>query len=270
MQASERAQRPRRSLKFFATHPTFTRVEFARAFEHDPRSRTVNSLLSHHVRAGRIKSIGRGVFATISAGVLVDFYMVAAKLRADGIFAYRSALKLHGLSFHPADDLILLSAKRRIRRRTPLGTYQFVLPPKALSTANQTDVETITIVRSCTELRVTSIERTIVDALNQPKLSGGVDEVLRSLDRIETLDAEKVVAYTMLLRKPTLTALVGWWLDRHRLKYGVSNDVLRPLRYTLPINPTYVLGAKPGDSVLMKPWQLLVPKRIGRLDWARS
>jgi predicted transcriptional regulator of viral defense system len=257
-------------LKFFATHPTFTRAEFARAFEHDPQSRTVNSLLSHHVRAGRIKSIGRGVFATISAGVLVDFYMVAAKLRADGIFAYRSALELHGFSIHSGVDVILLSAKRRMRRRTPLGMYQFVLPPKTLSTAGQTAVEAITMFRSCAELRVTSIERTVVDALNHPKLSGGVDEVFRSLDRVKTLDGEKVVAYTMLLQKPTLAALVGWWLDRHRLKYCISNDVLRPLRYALPINPAYVLGAKPGDSVLMKPWQLLVPKRIGQLEWARS
>jgi hypothetical protein len=148
--------------------------------------------------------------------------------------------------------------------------YQFVLPPKALSTAEQTQVEAVTIARSCAELRVTSIERTIVDVLNQPKLSGGVDEVIRSLDRVETLDGEKVVAYTMLLQKPTLAALVGWWLDRHRLKYGISNDVLRPLRYALPINPAYVLGARPGDSVLMKPWQLLVPKRIGQLEWARN
>ena len=270
MQASARTQRPRRSLKFFATHPTFTRAEFARAFEHDPQSRTVNSLLSHHVRAGRIKSIGRGVFATISAGVLVDFYMVATKLRTDGIFAYRSALKLHGLSFHPADDLILLSAKRRMRRRTPLGIYQFVLPPKALSTTGQTEVEVVTIAQSCSEFRVTSIERTIVDVLNQPKLSGGVDEVLRSLEHVETLDGEKVVAYTMLLQKPTLAALVGWWLDRHRLKLGISSDVLRPLRYALPINPAYVLGAKPGDSVTIRHWQLLVPKRIGQLEWARS
>jgi hypothetical protein len=148
--------------------------------------------------------------------------------------------------------------------------YQFVLPPKTLYTAGHSEVEAITISRSCAELRVTSIERTVVDVLNQPKLSGGIDEVFRSLDRVKTLDGEKVVAYTMLLQKPTLAALVGWWLDRHRLKYCISNDVLRPLRYALPINPAYVLGAKPGDSVLMKPWQLLVPKRIGQLEWARS
>ena len=143
-------------------------------------------------------------------------------------------------------------------------------PPKALSTTGQNDIEVVKLVRSCIELRVTSIERTVVDVLNQPKLSGGVDEMLRSLDRVETLDGEIVVAYTMLLQKPALAAVVGWWLDRHRLKLGVSKDVLRPLCYALPINPAYMLGAKPGDSVMMTPWQLLVPKRIGQLEWARS
>ncbi len=138
-----------------------------------------------------------------------------------------------------------------------------------LQTIGQVDTETTYRMRSGIEFRVTSIERTLVDTLNWPKLSGGVDEVIRALDRIESLDAERVVAYTMLLKKPTLAAVVGWWLDRHRSTLGVTNDILRPLRYALPVSPLYTLGAKPGDAVVMSPWQLLVPKRIARLDRAR-
>jgi len=214
------------------------------------------------------------VFASVHAGPASeapppDFFAIAAKLRADGIFAYRSALELHGIADSGVAGVVLVSLKTGMRRRTPLGSYQFVPPPKVLKAIGQIDVETIHMVRSRIALRVTSLERTVVDVLNSPKLSGGVDAVIRSLDRIDALDAKRVVAYTMLLRKPTLAAVVGWWLDRHRSTLDISNDVLRPLRYALPVNPLYTLGAKPGDAVVMSPWQLLVPKRIARLAWAR-
>src|SRR5882757_1738006 len=246
-----RASRPRRSLNFFATHQAFTRTEYAQAFGHDPKSKTVNSLLHHHVRAGRITSLGSGVFASTpksgtAESLSIDSFAIGAKLREDGVFAYRSALEIHGIGYSDQDELVLVSSKSRICRNTHIGAYRFVPPPKGLIDADRVETEIIHLVRSRIDVRVTSLERTVVDVLHKPRLSGGVEIVIRALDRISTLDVEKVAAYTMLFHKPTLTALVGWWLERHRAVLGVTNEMLWPLRCAQPIEPAYALGAKPG------------------------
>lgn len=268
-----KAPRPRRSLNFFAAHRVFTRLEYAQVFGHDPKSKTVYSLLNHHVRAGRIIALGRGLFVSSPKGaagsLYTDSFAIGARLREDAIFAYRSALELHGIGYSDDEGLVMVSSKTRLCRRTRIGTYQFVPPPKGLIDTGSVDTEVIHMARSRDVIRVTSLERTVVDVLHKPKLSGGIEVVIRSLDRISVLNVESVVAYTMLFNKSKLTTLVGWWLDRHRSVLGVTNDNLWPLRCAQPIEPAYALGAKPGDAVLMKPWQLLVPRWIAQLEWAR-
>ncbi len=74
----------------------------------------MSNLLSHHVRAGRIKSLGRNAYATIylsptSEPLPIDTFAIGAKLRNDGIFAYRSALELHGLAGSAPAEVVLLS-----------------------------------------------------------------------------------------------------------------------------------------------------------------
>ena len=45
-------------------------------------------------------------------------------------------------------------------------------------------------------VRVTAVERTLVDVLHRPELAGGIEEVLKSLDLVRYLDPAKVADWT--------------------------------------------------------------------------
>ncbi len=259
--------RPHKTARFLSAHPVFTRAEFAQALDHGSHAQTVTSLLGHHLRAGHIKRISREVFATVPAHLspdawVMDRFAAASKLRDDGVLAYHSALELHGINYSEFNEVQLLSMGRSALVSLPFGPCRFVKPPKVLAAQEKIDYQTVVMDRQGVMVRLTGVERTVVDVLHRPELSGGVEEVVQSLDLVRYLDAAKVTEYVLLLGSRTLASIVGWWLDRKRSALGLKDDELSRLRAFLPRSKHYALGARPGDAAVIDQWHLLLPRRV--------
>jgi predicted transcriptional regulator of viral defense system len=256
--------RQHKTASFLSAHPVFTRAEFAAAFGHPAGGANVTSLLRHHLRAGNIKRVSREVFAAVPAHLpaermVIDRFAAASKLRSDGVLGFHSALELHGIAYSEFNEVQLVSAGRTERVDLPFGACRFVTPPKALAAAGKTDYLTMTMDRQGVTVRVTAVERTVVDVLHRPELAGGAEEVLKSLDLVRYLDPAKVADYVELLDNRSLASVSGWWLERRRGALGVADDILARLRTRLPRSKHYALGAEPGHAVLVEPWRVLLP-----------
>jgi predicted transcriptional regulator of viral defense system len=256
--------RQHKTASFLSAHPVFTRAEFAAAFGHPAGAANVTSLLRHHLRAGNIKRVSREVFAAVPAHLaaermVIDRFAAASKLRSDGVLGFHSALELHGIAYSEFNEVQLVSAGRTERVDLPFGACRFVSPPKALAATGKADYLTTTMDRQGVTVRVTAVERTVVDVLHRPELAGGAEEVLKSLDLVRYLDPTKVADYVELLDNRSLASVSGWWLEKQRAALGVTDDVLARLRARLPRSKHYVLGAEPGHAVLVEPWRVLLP-----------
>jgi hypothetical protein len=89
------------SSPFFSATPVFTRADYARAVGRAPADKTVTAMLSQHVKAGNIKRIARGLYASVpkhadAATWWVDRFLLASRLRPEAVIGYHSALELHG------------------------------------------------------------------------------------------------------------------------------------------------------------------------------
>jgi predicted transcriptional regulator of viral defense system len=256
--------RQHKTASFLSAHPVFTRAEFAAAFGHPASAANVTSLLRHHLRAGNIKRVSREVFAAVPAHLaadrmVIDRFAAASKLRTDGVLGFHSALELHGIAYSEFNEVQLISAGRTELVELPFGACRFVTPPKALVTAGNADYLTATMDRQSVAVRVTAVERTIVDVLHRPELAGGVEEVLKSLDLVRYLDPARVADYVELLDNRSIASVSGWWLDKRRGALGVADEVLARLRARLPRSKHYALGAQSGHAVLVEPWRVLLP-----------
>ncbi len=63
------------------------------------------------------------------------------------------------------------------------------------------------------EVRVTGLERTLVDVLDRPYLSGTWEEIWRSFDSVDFFDLDKVVEYSILLGNAITAAKVGFFFS---------------------------------------------------------
>ena len=117
-------------------------------------------------------------------------------------------------------------------------------------------------------VRVTNLERTLVDVLDRPEISGSWEEIWRSLESVEFFDLDQVVEYVLLLENSTTAAKVGFFLEQHRETLMVQDVHLKALQKLRPRQPHYFDRARRKDGRLVKRWNLVVPSAIITRSWA--
>lgn len=127
--------------------------------------------------------------------------------------------------------------------------------------------EVKTLERAGVGVRVTSLERALVDVLDRPDLGGGWEEIWRSLELVEFFDLDRVVEYALLLDNATTAAKVGLFLEQRRDALMVEAKHLQPLREQRPRSPHYLERQHREDGRLVADWNLIVPKRILDRAW---
>jgi len=263
---------------FFYEHPVFTYEEFA-AFADKQKHRSVRArqkLLGWYAKKGRILRVRRGLYCTVVPGVdpakcPVDPLLVAARLTKDAILGYHTALEFHGKAHSLYQRFTYLTASRSNRHfRFRSFSFRAVLFPKSLRDNHSEDFAVECADRSGVRVRVTSLERTLVDMLDRPDLAGGWEEIWRSLGSVEYFDLDQVIDYTLLLSNSTTAAKVGFFLDQHREALMVEEAHLWHLRERRPRRPHYMGRRTAKTGRLVAEWNLVVPRDILERSWEKT
>jgi predicted transcriptional regulator of viral defense system len=122
--------------------------------------------------------------------------------------------------------------------------------------------------RTGLDVRVTGLERTLVDVLDRPDLTGSWEEIWRSLELVEFFNLDVVVEYVSLLDNATTAARVGFFLEQHRESLMVQDVHLKALQKLRPRQPHYFDRARRKDGRLVKQWNLVVPSAVMTRSWA--
>ena len=252
----------------------FTQEEAAAALgaKDKARHRTKHALLRYYLQAGRLVRARRGLYVVVPPGAapemcLADPFLLAAKAAPDAILAYHTAIEFHGKAHSVFRRFFYLSRQQQRPWTFREWDFQRVAPSRALVRDGQPDHEVHVSERLGDDVRVTSLERTLVDLLDRPDLGGGYEEVWRSLESVEFYDLERVVAHALLLRNATTTAKVGFFLEQHQEQLMVEDRFLQPLREHRPKQPHYLERGAKQSTRLLSGWNLVVPKRIFDRSW---
>jgi len=250
---------------FLAHHSLFTREEFTDALE-GRRPATLDAHLARWRRQGRIERVKNGLYIrrdpkrVTPPPPLPDFIALASRMAPDAAVAYHTALEAHGCAQSLFDRLTFVSWTRTKpvefmgRRLTP------VRPRAPLLEKDSGEAWVERLDRGGLEVRVTSLERTMVDVLDRPSLSGGIEEVWRSLGSQPAVDPDALLNYVRVLNNRTLAARVGYFLEMRREDLAVPASVLGELQSLLPNHPVHLDRTLGGR--LNSKWRLIVPEEL--------
>jgi predicted transcriptional regulator of viral defense system len=257
---------------FFDLHPVFTHREFVSAHTAAGRSPTTsNALLRKHLASGRLLRVRRGLYATVPRGAnpnkfSVDPYLVATRLADGAAVAYHGALQFHGRSYSISRRVHYLTRTRArpcAFRGLELVPVRVPAPLRGLPDLGGGVRE---LPHAGGEVRVTTLERALVDVLDAPDKGGGWEEIWRSLESVEFFDLDATIDYARKLGSAITAARVGFFLDQHREQLMVEDEHLEHLRELGPDKPRYLDPKRPPGR-LVRAWNLVVPEQILARSW---
>jgi len=249
-------------LSFFDRHPVFTLCELREAVGANRSPHTLRNLLQHHVRAGRIGRVERGLYYTVPQGqsaesYIPDRFILGARMAPDAVLGYHSAFEVLGLANQTFTNVYYISSNFKRPLRFQGTTYCCVLLPKALRNHKAFGLQQVE--RAGVMVPVTTPERTVVDCLDRLEYAGGWDEFNACLQGLPFLDLDLLMTYVGIRGKRTLAAKVGYVLEQLQTKFYVSGAQLRRLERMSPRSPI-TLRRQNEEGMFARRWNLVVPR----------
>lgn len=263
-------------IELFEQYPVFTHDE-CRQFliaQGTDNTNTQRELLSYHLKRKNIVRIRRELYASLpissrqsAESFQVDPYLIAGRISNDAVLAYHTAFDFHGVSYSLYHKLTFMS-QSHIRPFTFQQTNYICLSfPKPLVDQHCIDFEVINADRQGLNIKVTSLERSIVDALDRPDYAGGWEEIWRTAEHIPILNLDKVIEYAKLLNNATTFAKLGFFLEQFKDQFKVDEQSLNVLEKLKPNGAHYLERNKRESGKLFKRWNLVIPNSIVDRNW---
>lgn len=166
-----------------------------------------------------------------------NWYVVAREIvkSSDYYISYYSAMDIHNMLTHPITKVFITTPKRERKKHRIVGntTFEFIYT----SAQYIWGIEETWVTRS-EQVRVSDIERTILDCLYRPKHCGGVLEIVRGLwIQRDNIDFGRLLDYAAKFKKIVVIKRLGYILENLRLQ---DTEYLRKLRSRIN-NKYYVL-----------------------------
>ncbi|MBK7046477.1 MAG: hypothetical protein IPH48_08210 [bacterium] len=271
---AEQQHDAQRTTDFMELNRIFTVEEFARHLGGQ------KSLAEYRVRyylgQGRLKRLANGVYASVPVGAAPenyepDVFLAAAAIRPDAVFAYHSALDLHGQGHSVWWTCTVCTARRRSPVALGRTTIKFLSHPlaarprtRAMSSPGEASAPwTTEVSRGGRTLRVTTPERTLVDGFRELSLVGGLDELVESMDGFASLNPDALQEILGAYNNRRLWAAVGWYLQRRLKDLFLDASILGDFQKHRPRTRVYLVPGQRG-GVLARDWNLVVPEHLQR------
>ena len=205
------------------------------------------------VRSGTVDRVRRGLLVSNYGrfeGATVDPAAVVAAADPQAILSYHSALEAHGVAHN-----VGFVCRFRSDRLTSAFAFRGI---RYIPSGGLGDTETQTIRTRDGSRRVTTKEQTLVDCLDRPSLSGGVEEAVRSLTAFAYLDFKALLALLDGASASTV-ARVGWLLSEKADDWHVEREVLDWLEARLGHGPYRLGSSGAGEKGWSSAWKLVLP-----------
>ena len=164
--------------EFLTQHPVFTldELDLFLAKRGTTNRMTRNSLLSYYRQKGRVVSVRRGLYSVVPIGATpesspVDPFLLAAKMTPDAVLAYHTALEFYGKAYSMFVRFFYISNQKSTPVRFRSYEFQCVSKPRSLQEKEKEDFGVNKTERLGVHLKVTNLERTLVDVLDLGLLS---------------------------------------------------------------------------------------------------
>lgn len=215
-----------------------------------------STALARWQKMGLIMPVRRNMYVVkdlATDAAIADKYEVASKISDSSYVGWHTALEFHGLAHQPFYNAYVGSKSRFKNFSFEQTNFQYCSAPIDPILDNGV----ITAIGN-PYVRVTDLERTIVDCCDKIDRSGGVEELLHSLEGVTLLSEEKLSRYLQMYGKTFLYQKIGFILEISKEHHHVSDMFIEMCRSKGAIHTKLLTNTYESDTYICR-WKLYVP-----------
>jgi predicted transcriptional regulator of viral defense system len=230
----------------------FTSAEIAACFDTEMSRRY---WLNSAIKENRVAKIRRGLYGLVNPAtglIFADKFMIASALSADAHIVYHSALEFHGLATQVYNTVYVSSVERF--RAFEYGGIFYEYACRAIGVGAEA-------VASSAHIRVSDLERTVLDCIDDTLRAGGADELLSALQFVKKLDEVKLLEYLARYGKINLYHKTGYLLEKLKISLWLSDAFFAECKRHIGKHPVYFLDSV-GALTYNRDWNIIAPAKL--------
>ena len=214
----------------------------------------VKSRLRSYENKGAIERIRRnyyGVKSSETKQLIANRYMIGSNINETAYISFHSAFEYHGMANQIFYRVYISSEKRFSGFEHDGIEYQWV--------SSKINPGVIT----AGKVRVTDIERTVVDCIKDFEKCGGLEELLHCLSMITVADENKLLQYLTAYENQFLWQKAGYILSHFAKAMKLTERFFSVCRGNIKKSKRYLYeGIRYENPVYNAQWQLYVPMNL--------
>ena len=216
---------------------------------------SAKDLLQNYKKQRLICQVRRNLYVVTdlaSKVSLANKFEIAGKISSTSYLSYQSALEFHGLAHQVFYDLWVSSSKRFNSFEFEGIRFQYC-ESKSLSGVMNAN--------SSPFIRVTNLERTVIDCIDKIERCGGLEELIQSISLISYLDQKLLLNYLQEFNKQFLYQKVGFILEYFKQEMKLSDNFFSICKHKSGKSTRY-LTDRIESIQYFKEWKLCAPTNI--------
>lgn len=213
-----------------------------------------NSLAKSYLKKGYIKSVRRGLYAAVDLATgesVVSKYRIASKITPTAYVSHHAAFDYYGCANQ-------VSYNTEVSSDTPFVSFSFgdttyVYVNSRISSG---------IVTQPDGVRVTDPERTLLDGIHDFEKIMGLEELLRCLELLPTLNENMLLEYLNAYGKQVLYQKTGYLLEHFKELWNLSDSFFAQCQAHIGKSKRYLYHPSVHDDMIYnRRWRLVVPQQ---------
>ena len=216
---------------------------------------TAKELLRRYKQQGLISQIRRDLYTATDLATKTSSaskYEIGSQINDFSYLSYHAALEYHGLANQVFYEM-QISSKKRFNNFDYDGISYIYAESKLDMGVVMPPADTL--------IRVTNLERTILDCINQIDRSGGLEEIIESIALIVYVNEERLKDYLIQFGKQSLYQKTGFILSYFQKEMKLSNAFFEFCKSKIGKSTRY-LTDKQESNTFFNEWKLYAPGNI--------
>lgn len=236
-----------------AKYPVFTIDEVEKL---TGNIKTAYSQLDRLMKKGLIKKVRKNIYSVVNpvtGQIVATRYQIACAVTDTAYISHHSAFEYYGLANQVFYEVYVSSETKFNAFEYDHVTYKYVASRMQ---------EGIVEAKNTTGVRITDLERTVIDSIRDYNKIGGFEELLNCLEGAHYLDEAKLLGYLKVYNTQGLYQRVGYLLQHYQKEMQVSNDFIDYCKEKVGKSRRYLLNDSNKRSVYNSEWELMVPEGL--------